>query len=196
MPVAQSSPEGFLMRQLSISLVLGACALALAACGGGDDDKKAAEKADKEAYSASPTSPSPKAGLWEETVTSDGAAPQVRRTCVGENASNVLNTLGAQDEKMCPDRKVKAADGGWTMEMTCNMGSGGTVKSTATITGDFTTNYEAKGTTAVTGAAVPHMNRTINSTLTAKWLGPCPEGMGPGAVDFGNIVVDPSGMKK
>ena len=37
---------------------------------------------------------------------------------------------------------------------------------------------------------------TTNMTLTAKWLGPCPEGMGPGAVDYGNIVVDPSGMKK
>ena len=183
------------MHRLSIGLVLGACAAALAGCGGGDD-KEEAKTAATPAAPASPANPSPKAGLWEETVTAEGVAPQVRRTCVGENAGNVLSTMGAQDQKLCPQREVKAEGGGWTMQMTCNMGSGGTVKSTGTVTGDFSTSYEAKSVTTVTGAEAPQMNRTINTTLSAKWLGPCPEGMGPGAVDFGNIIVDPSGMKK
>jgi len=183
------------MRRLSIGLALGVCALSLAACGGGDE-KEAAKKAAGPAEAPSPTNPSPKAGLWEETVAIDGAGTQVRRTCVGENAANVLTAMGAQDQKMCPDREVKSEGSGWTMAMTCNMGSGGTLKSTATVSGDFTTTYEAKATNTVSGAEAPQMNRTTNMTLTARWLGPCPDGMGPGAVDFGNIVVDPSGMKK
>lgn len=184
------------MRRVSIGLAFGACALALTACGGGDKKEEAKTAEAKPAEAASPTNPSPKAGLWEETVAIEGAGNQVRKTCVGENAGNVLTSMGSQNEKMCPDRLVKAENGGWTMSMTCNMGTGGTLKSTGTVSGDFTTSYEAKSVTTVSGAEAPQMNRTINTTLTAKWLGPCPEGMGPGAVDYGNIVVDPSGMKK
>lgn len=185
------------MRRISIVTALSAGALALAACGGGREDKaETPEAAGAEVSEASPSNPSPKAGLWEETIVAEGGATQVRKTCVGENAGNVLSTMGAQNEKMCPSREVKAENGGWSMKMTCDMGSGGTVESTGTVTGDFTTHYEARSVTRVSGAEAPQMNRTINTTLTAKWLGPCPEGMGPGAVDFGNIVIDPSGMKK
>lgn len=180
------------MRSFNIGLALGACALALAACGGGDEK---AEATKTETAGATPVGApaAPKAGLWENTTQLEGQAANTVRMCVGEQAGDVLTNMGAPSEQICSERKLEPTAGGYALSLTCNLEGQGTLKSTGKITGDMTSNYTAESTTSVT---VGDKTQTAKMSYTAKWLGPCPEGMNPGAIDYGNIIVDSSGMQK
>ena len=108
-----------------------------------------------------------------------------------------MSAVGNQaDPTKCSEYKVdRGLDGSMTFHSVCDMGTGGTVTSTGTITGDFNSEYTAKFDSEVTGAAVPQMNRKTSMTLTAKWSGACPADMKPGDMSMAGIPGMPAGMK-
>lgn len=193
--MAYSKGKGFIredgMRSFNIGLTLSVCALALAACGGGKEDK--AEEAKSTAPTPAGPPAAPKAGLWENTTQVEGQPATTVRMCMGEATGDVLTTMGAPKEDICSERKIEPSPGGYTVTLACAMEGQGTLKSTGKITGDMQSAYTAETSTTVTAG---DKSQTVNMTSNVKWLGPCPEGMGPGAIDYGNIIVDSSGMKK
>jgi len=69
------------------------------------------------------------------------------------------------------------------------MGSGGTVVSEGTATGDFNTSYTVQVQSTTSGASAPQMNGAHKVSIASEWLGACPAGMAPGDMEL------PNGMK-
>ena len=70
------------------------------------------------------------------------------------------------------------------------------VKTKGTAKGDFATGYHVSTETDITGAPYAGMNGHHAMELDSKYLGPCPAGMAPGAVAFGNgMSVDPAQLR-
>ena len=179
-------------------------AASLVACG-----KKSGEAADGQTAATEPsaapavagaTPPKRKAGLWQQTMTLDGAghASMVTKICTDEafeqKASVFANNAmpGA-----CSESSITPAAGGWKFHSVCNMGSGGTTVSDGAVTGDMASRYEIKTTTSTTGAAVPQMNRSAQMTIVAERQGDCPAGWAGGDMEMpGGIRIKGSSMMK
>jgi hypothetical protein len=79
------------------------------------------------------------------------------------------------------------------------MGSAGTITSTGTMTGDFSSKYVVNAKSVTTGAGAPQMNGEREMTMEAVWLGHCPADFKPGdmevaqGVKFNILEMDPMG---
>ena len=183
------------MRKFNIALTLGACAVALAACGGKDEAKTEAAPEATAVAAATPTgpAPSPKAGLWENTTTVQGQPAMTVKVCMGEENKDTLSAMGAPEGEACSERKVEPAAGGYAIALTCKFQGAGEMKTTGKISGDLSSNFTAETTTTITAEG---KSQTATMSYSGKYLGPCPEGMPPGSVDTGSMIIDSSGMKK
>lgn len=186
------------MRHLNKSLVLaGVAALALGAC----DNKKSETTTTSTTTTTTTTAaaagpidanslPKRKPGLWEQSISADGSAPMVMKICLDAATDAQLSMAGAQASKdACSENKITRSGDGFTVNATCNMGSGGKVVSTGTIKGDFQSAYEVAVNSTTSGASVPQMNRASAVKISAKWVGACPEGMAPGDQQMPNGMV-------
>lgn len=129
-----------------------------------------------------------KAGLWTQTVSADGTSQEMKM-CLDE-ASLEDAQISAQQvgREMCSKHAVTPRPGGWSFESVCDTGEGGVITSAGTAQGDGE-GYRMEITATTTGAAMPQANGTRKMTLTAKWVGPCPEGMNPGDIQVGGMTI-------
>ena len=158
------------MRQLSTGLVLSTlAALALAGCG--DKTATVTEPSGGPAYEdANVDSVIRKAGLWEQTTNAEGMGSATANVCLG---SNPAPCAGAT--------LTKAADG-YSVSATCKTPATGTMAIEGVAKGDLSSAYTLTTKTTISGAPTAELNRTVNSVVNLRYLGPCPEGMSVGQI--------------
>ena len=182
-------------------LMLGAAALALAACSK-TADKQAANGAAPAGEAAKTTAaeapsgpPTRKAGLWEQTMAFNGMK-QTMRMCVDEATEqkakwwSTERRRGAGGSPECSEQKFsRSLTGGWTIHAVCHEPGGMTVATDGTATGDFGNNYHVEMTSVTTGSSMAEANGTHKMVMDGAWKGPCPAGWTPGDMEL------PGGMR-
>lgn len=174
--------------KVSAGVVLGAI-LGLAACGREEpvvSEPNGGEPADapETAEAAPGAQPVLRDGLWVVASETDGMRSAMRM-CVDAEVQARMSVLGSQMAGgACEESTVSPRPGGgWTVRSVCDMGSGGRVVSEGVTTGDLNSAYRTEMTSTTTGAAVPHMNRTVAQVVEGEHQGACPEGMAPGDLE-------------
>jgi len=144
------------------------------------------------APAASPTGfPARKTGLWIETMSRDGKAGPMGgaiKMCIDATTDAKMAAFGQQMGKSaCSQRSMsRGLDGAYHFTSTCTLGHAGTVSSSGTATGDFSSKYVIRDESTVTGSSFAPMNGRHVTEITATYGGPCPAGMSPGDMDMGN----------
>ncbi len=113
--------------------------------------------------------PHPKAGLWEVSMTTDGAPAEVSRHC--ESAATIKPP---QANPECSKFEMKRTFlGAVVFDISCNAGP---VSSTihATATGDFNSSYSSDTVATITLQGQPP--KTIKTHTDAHYVGPCAPG--------------------
>lgn len=122
--------------------------------------------------------PKRKSGLWEVKMSADGAPGQTIQQCVDAASDQLLaQRAGAAGKQQCSKNEVSRQGGSTVVDSVCKFGQS-TSTSRAVFTGDFDTAYKAD---VATKFDPPLMGRaTSNSTMEARWTGPCKPGQKPG----------------
>ena len=137
--------------------------------------------------------PPRKAGLWEQTMTFEGRKlpPRTMQLCVDAKTDKLLNDKfsGATGDA-CSKRDIKVSGDTITIDSVCNFGAG-TTTSHAVVTGSFERAYTMRATSTRQGGpqtpgATP--GQATQTTVEAKWLGPCKADQKPGDVTMENGV--------
>jgi len=139
--------------------------------------------------------PPRKPGQWEMSIQVDagGMAPQVIRMCIDAETGKLLNNkVGGMASQMCSRQEQKKDGDAIVLESDCRVGDM-TTSSRTVVTGDFNSAYTMKSDVQMGGsnatrsvqAAGPKGPMTQQTTIEAKHLGDCAEGMKPGDIDLG-----------
>jgi hypothetical protein len=187
------------MRALTVFVACATLA-AMAACGQKSETQEAQAKAagasgaPAATTGATPAAAAPaltqwpkrKPGLWTQTMTLQAQGfTRTFRFCVDETSDEKMGLDTQGDSTRCQRGSMtRGADGGWTVVSTCDMGPGGTSKSTIHVAGDFNTHYVMDVTSVTTGASTPQMNGEHKMNMTADWSGACPAGWAGGDVEM------------
>lgn len=176
------------------AVMLGVGLLALAACQQKTEAPTTAATGEAPAAAASASMTGPprrKAGLWTQTVTTQGMT-QTSKICLDEATEAKMTVWGQQmNKELCPKNEVTPGVGGWSFASECNMGAAGKISTTGTATGDFNARYMVKATSVTTGSSMAQANGTHNLEMTGTWEGPCPAGMKPGDMTLpGGVTVN------
>lgn len=131
-----------------------------------------------------------KSGLWEiRTETrADGQkmpGPMTMQLCVDQRKDDMMAEPGAQAQRQrCAKMDVKRAGNTVTIDSVCAM-DGHTATGRTVVSGNLTSDYRMENTTRFE----PPMQgmRTMQSTMTGKWLGPCKPGQQHGAVTMSGM---------
>ncbi|MFN3537441.1 MAG: DUF3617 family protein [Brevundimonas sp.] len=175
--------------KVKLGVILGVAVLGLSACGREEpvvSEPAGGEPADapEMAEGAPQERPVLRDGLWVVVSETDGMRSAMRM-CVDAEVQQRMSVLGSQmSGGACEESTVTPRPGGgWTVRSVCDMGSGGRVISEGVTTGDLNSGYRTEMTSTTTGAAVPHMNRTVAQLVEGEHQGACPEGMAPGDLE-------------
>jgi len=128
------------------------------------------------------SAPVRRAGLWEQSVASDGRE-QTTRLCLDEALAKRFAAWGGNNPaatRCTKQSMTPRLTGGWSFSSTCDMGAGGKTSTEGVLTGDPASRYEISMQSSTTGAQAPLMNGVHKISLKAAWVGPCPSGMKPG----------------
>ncbi|MGI8839791.1 MAG: DUF3617 domain-containing protein [Caulobacteraceae bacterium] len=166
--------------------LIAASALALAGCG-----RAGVGAPTSGAGRAAVQPPARKAGLWEQSMTRDGAALAIVgrvRVCVDAASEARLSLFGGRmGRSACPRRAVvRRPGGGYAFASTCDMGEAGVTTTSGTLSGDLAARYRIHAHSDTAGSSVPAMNGGHVTDIDATWLGPCPAGMNPGDMILAN----------
>ena len=165
------------MRHPTAGLVLVTLgALALSACGEKTESTTTTTAATT-ATAAADGAVVRKAGLWEQTTNAEGMGSASMKVCLG---TSVAPCAGAE--------VVKTADG-YTVSATCKTANGALAINNV-AKGDLSSAYTLTSRTVISGAAVPDGEQTLNTVMTLRYVGPCPEGMTVGQIqsDEGAVI--------
>jgi len=131
--------------------------------------------------------PARKAGLWELKMSIEGrgnAMPAIQH-CIDAATDKQMNSMGANPRaEKCSRKDVQVSGNTVTVDSTCDIGSGATATSHATVTGDFNAAYVVKVSSRTQGGPAG-MPAETNMTIEAKWLGPCKGDQKPGDMIMG-----------
>jgi hypothetical protein len=152
--------------------------------------QRAPAAAPAEPPATSAAMPERKAGLWEQTMSSERIR-QTTRICIDKAVETKLNWTGQQAGKSgCEKTAITPrVGGGWEFSSTCDLGAGGRIVSHGVASGDFGGHYSVDIDSTTTGSSMPQANGVHRMKLDASWKGPCPAGMKPGDMEL------PGGMK-
>lgn len=175
-------------------LVCAAAALALTACQKKTTDAATAGAATTAAAtppaSAPATPPSRKAGLWEQTMTSDKVNQTISMCLDAATETQAKWFSGQRGKSDCAQSQVTPKlGGGWTFHSVCKGPDGTTTTSDGEATGDFGSKYHVELTAVTTGSPMPEANGTHKMSMDGAWKGPCPAGMKGGDMEL------PGGMR-
>ncbi|HEY5105377.1 MAG TPA: DUF3617 family protein [Caulobacteraceae bacterium] len=147
---------------------------------------------------ASIGTPQRRGGLWEQTMTRDGEpSPMgVMRMCIDQATDARMSVFGkAAAGNLCQSRSVsRDLAGVFHFSSTCAMGHAGTVTSTGTASGDFSSKYLVHSESQVSGSSIAAMNGHHVTEMQANWAGPCPANMAPGDVIVGGFKMNLNSM--
>jgi hypothetical protein len=151
------------------------------------------------APSAGPSGfPARKAGLWEQTMSRDGKANMAgkMRQCIDATTDAKMASFGRQMGKSACTRQEgsRGLDGGYHFTSSCSMGAMGTVVSTGTAAGDFSSAYKVRIESDITGSTFQAANGHHVTEMAATYLGPCPAGMVAGDIDVGGMKMNVNHM--
>jgi hypothetical protein len=133
--------------------------------------------------------PTRRAGLWEVTITHDGAKapPQTMQQCTDAETDKLMNAFGgAISADLCTQQEVKKVGTTLVISATCQVGPMKSI-SQSVVSGDFSSNYTVKVTSKIEG--VPAAAQAMaggTTTINAKWVGACKAGQRPGDIVMGN----------
>jgi len=164
------------------ALILSAGLLALAGCQKKPETPAAANGEAPSAAASAPMTGPPrhKAGLWTQTVTTQGIT-QTYKICRDEATEAKMTVFGQQmNKELCPKNEVTPGVGGWSFASECNMGAAGKISTTGKATGNFNSSYVVKATSVTTGSSMAQANGTHDMEMTGTWEGACPADMKPG----------------
>ena len=121
--------------------------------------------------------PTRKAGLWEINMSFEGRnlPTQAIQQCVDAATDKLMNSIGGSvGQAGCSKQDVQKVGATMVVDSICKIGPM-TMTSNAVISGDFNSAYTVKVSSKTDGAAMPGMpaGRTSNTTIEAKWAGPC-----------------------
>jgi hypothetical protein len=175
-------------------ILVAASILALTACnrqGGGKPSAAASPVSPAAAPLATSQPPARRAGLWEQTMNRDGAAPMVMgkmRLCVDAASEAKISLFGGRMGKgRCGRRSVsRQLNGNYDFTSTCDMGEAGVTTSKGTLSGDLSSRYRVHAESDIAGSSIPSLNGHHVTDIEATWLGACPAGMTPGDIVMGN----------
>jgi hypothetical protein len=171
--------------------------IALAGCQKKAEPAKTSETPAGPAAATAPPAPPPmrKAGLWSQTVTTEGRS-QTMKLCLDAAAADKMAISNqAPDQSACAKHTVTPISGGFHFESECDLGPGGKTVTTGDATGDFGASYTVKVASVTTGAEAPSANGHHDAAIEAKWEGACPAGMKPGDMQLPNgMTINPAAM--
>jgi len=177
------------MNRTMFILVVAGASLTLGAC-----SKTGSGEAKTEgAPAAAEAIPTPGAGLWEQTMMGEGLPQMTSSICL--DATTASAGFGKDPKDMpCSQREFHRTADGWTFSSTCTMPTGGTVKSTGTVTGNVGSDYTVTLQSETSGAPQAAVNGSRTMTVHAVRKGDCPAGMAPGEARISGMPNMPSGM--
>lgn len=132
--------------------------------------------------------PKRKSGLWEIKTSGEGMPGQTIQQCVDAASDQLLaQRAGGMGKQQCSKNDVSKQGNKMVVDSVCKFGQ--TTSTThAEFSGDFESAYKAD---MATKFDPPLMGRaTSNSTIEARWTGPCKPGQKPGDMimpGMGNI---------
>ena len=133
------------------------------------------------AVAATPDMPKRKSGLWEITVSSDGAkGGQTMQQCVDEKSDDLMkNNMAGTEKQSCSKNEFRREGAKLITESVCKM-SGSTATTRGVFTGQFDSSYKAD----IKSTYEPPLQGMKESaaTMEAKWLGACKPGQKPGDI--------------
>ncbi len=145
--------------------------------------------------------PKIKAGLWENSVLSDGATskkagaePITSTMCIDDTVMEQMMKMGqGMSQKMCSKNTTQVSGNKMTGSVECKMG-GSTITSTSTTTFNSDTSYRTESKSVYTP---PLYGMKENTTVSnAKYVGPCKAGMKPGDINTMGITMNILDMNK
>ena len=117
-----------------------------------------------------------RAGLWEVAATTDSqTSPSVIKQCADEATdAKMMQMMSKSQHAKCSLNRISKIDSGYSLASECVM-SGSTMKSNGEFVGNFETEYSGKIETLFE----PPLFGVSKSktTMSAKWMGPCPADM-------------------
>lgn len=149
----------------------------------------AAILAASEAAAQDATLPARRAGYWQVILRSDapGATAIKSEFCTDATVEQKVSVLGkSMMANVCSKSQVQHSLAGWTFVSVCKAGSM-TIRTAATLSGDFQTHYHYDATMQMTPPLAPGLGNR-RTFADGQWLGPCPPGRKPGD------MVMPTGM--
>jgi Protein of unknown function (DUF3617) len=135
------------------------------------------------AVAATSNIPRRKSGLWEITVSSDGAkGGQTMQQCIDEKSDDLIkNNMAGTEKQSCSKNEFRREGAKLITESVCKM-SGSTATTTGVFTGQFDSSYRAD----IKSTYEPPLQGMKQSatTMEAKWLGSCKPGQKPGDISM------------
>ncbi|HKU97395.1 MAG TPA: DUF3617 family protein [Vineibacter sp.] len=123
--------------------------------------------------------PKRKPGLWESTVTGGSMpAPQVIKQCIDDKTDSMA--MAAVGGGNCKPPAITKTSTGYEAETSCQFGQMTSTAKTL-ISGDFSSKITAKTTSSIVQAP-GQQPVTSNTTIEAKYLGPCAADQKPGDI--------------
>jgi hypothetical protein len=176
-------------RRLAVAGVVAVAALAaLGGCSkkaGSDQTVNVTIGKPAAAPAASGAMPERKAGLWEQTMSSD-RIHQTSKICIDKATGAKMNLSGQQmGRSNCETSKVTGRlGGGWEFNSSCDLGAGGHVVTHGVASGDMGDHYTVDIDSTTTGSSMPQANGVHKMKLEMAYKGACPEGMKPGDIEL------------
>lgn len=160
-------------------LIAGVAALALAACGSGEEAVDGGKTDEVRAPgSAGMDGPSP--GLWRITTRASGMPQGVAlpafETCVTRQDFSEMQRGPGQDMPdgvRCSEQSFRQDGDAMVGRSVCTMPDGVRAETDTRVTGDLSRRYSMEVTTRMTPAPIPSMAETT-MTMTAERIGDCP----------------------
>lgn len=124
-------------------------------------------------------------GLWQITMSADGAQGLSTRVCMDERMSAIDSAQNSTDAvgEDCDQTTTRTADG-FDFSSRCALADGSVTETQGTMTGDMQTNYRMQATVTTTGSTVAAANGTHEIVTQGAYQGACPEGWRPGDMEL------------
>ena len=128
--------------------------------------------------------PKRKAGLWEVSFKQDfTGTSSVTKQCVDEATDAKMMQMGNEMKgsmkEACSSHQITAIANGFESKYDCQI-QGVKMAFKGTFTGDFSQAYTGRIETGLSGPG--GQARTMNTDVSAKWVGPCAADMKPGDI--------------
>jgi uncharacterized protein (DUF2147 family) len=182
-------------------LLIGAAALALAACQKSPGAAASAPTASADSGSSAPAGGAPvggvphrRSGLWTQTMSRDGKTFSMGgvKVCVDE-AMEAQESMFKFNGRQSGGRTnctrtppTRGLDGSFSFSATCTLASGGQMVTKGAASGDWSSSFHMEIQDDTTGAPIPTLNGHHVTDIDGKWVGPCPAGMAGGDMQFAN----------